>query len=209
MDEVTQAGNRLVILVEKALVRGAVRGEVLEDGQAVGAVRVDHARDAGGVVGCIRLKLTGAERLKVALALLEEIDDGVGLVAVGHDERAVIQADRMIDDQRRVDHLGRVERLGADAVLGLGEHAVAAVLRAAHNEICDHIFLIVRRAAENDAAARICIAHQLLADVKNVLAHSCHSCLVTMAPLTESLPAQKSDTACGSRIHSAFCITRF
>ena len=79
MDEVTQTGNRLVILVEKALVRGAVRGEVLEDGQAVGAVRVDHARDAGGVVGCIRLKLAGAERLKVALALLEVVHDGIGL----------------------------------------------------------------------------------------------------------------------------------
>ena len=77
MDEVAQTGNRLIVLIEETLVGGAVRGEVLEDGQAVGAVRIDHARDAGGVVGCIRLKLTGAERLKVALALLEEIDDGV------------------------------------------------------------------------------------------------------------------------------------
>ena len=209
MDKVAETGYRLVVLIEKALVRGAVRGKVLEDGQAVRAVRVDDARDAGGVVGCIRLKLAGAERLEVALALLEEVYDGIGLVAVRDDERAVIQADRMVDDQRRIDHLGRVERLGADAVLGLGKHAVAAVLRAAHDEICDDILFIVRRAAENDAATRISVAHQLLADVKNVLAHSCHSCLVTMAPLTESLPAQKSDTACGSRIHSACCITRF
>ena len=41
MDEVAQTGNRLIVLIEETLVGGAVRGEVLEDGQAVGAVRID------------------------------------------------------------------------------------------------------------------------------------------------------------------------
>ena len=59
MDEMAQTGNRLIILIEETLVGGAVRGEVLEDGQAVGAVRIDNARNAGGVVGGVRLKLAG------------------------------------------------------------------------------------------------------------------------------------------------------
>ena len=75
MDEVTQTGNRLVILVEKALVRGAVRGEVLEDGQAVGAVRIDNARNAGGVVGRVRLKLAGTERFEVCLLYTSDAAD--------------------------------------------------------------------------------------------------------------------------------------
>ena len=52
------------------------------------------------------------------------------------------------------------------------EHAVAAVLRAAHDEVGDNILFIIRGTAENDAAAGICVAHQLLADVKNILAHN-------------------------------------
>ena len=118
----------------------------------------------------------------------------------------------MIDDQRGIDHLGRVKCLSADTVLGFGEHTVAAVLRAAHDEVGDNILFIIRGAAENDAAAGICVAHQLLADVKNILAHNAVTpvqFLWTIAPSTRSLPAQKSDTACGRRIHSAFCMTRF
>ena len=64
MDEVAQTGNRLIVLIEETLVGGAVRGEVLEDGQAVGAVRIDNARNAGGVVGRVRLKLAGTERFE-------------------------------------------------------------------------------------------------------------------------------------------------
>ena len=187
MDEVAQTGNRLIVLIEETLVGGAVRGEVLEDGQAVGAVRIDNARNAGGVVGRVRFKLAGAERLKVALALLEIVHDGIGLVAVGNDQGAVVQAHRMIDDQRGIDHLGRVKCLSADTVLGFGEHAVAAVLRAAHDEVGDNILFIIRGAAENNAATGICVAHQLLADVKNILAHNAVTpvqFLWTIAPST-------------------------
>ena len=84
-----------------------------------------------------------------AAAKVAVLADGVGLVAVRHDEVAPHRAHGMIDDEAGVRELGGVVRLGADAVLGLDKDAVAAVLAAPHDEI------VHTAASDKDAAAGI------------------------------------------------------
>ena len=57
--------------------------------------------------------------------------------------------------------LGRVKRLGADAVGLLYEHPVAAVLAAAHDEIGGYRMSAIGRQPQHDAPAGISIAPQL------------------------------------------------
>ena len=101
VDEVAETGHRLVILIEKALVRGAVGREVLEDGQGIRAVLVDDARDARGVVGRVRLELAGAQGVDIALALAQVVADRVGLVAVGDDQLCLLYTSGRTPPARR------------------------------------------------------------------------------------------------------------
>ena len=88
-----------------------------------------------------------------AAAKVAVLADGVGLVAVRHDEVTPHRAHGMVDDEAGVCKLGRVVRLGADAVLGLYEDAIAAVLAAAHDEVIHAVL------SDQNAAAGIgCIS---------------------------------------------------
>ena len=106
--------------------------------------------------------------MAIAVALLEGVPDGVGLVAVGDDGLAVKDPNGVIDDETGILHLGRVKGLGADAVLGDGEDAVAAVDAATHDKIGDDRLAVVGGAAQDDAAAGIGVAAQFLCDVQNL-----------------------------------------
>ena len=207
MDKMAQPRHRFVIFIEKALVRGPVGGKVFENRQAVRAVLVDHAGNAGGIVGRVRLKLAGAQGVDIAFSLPQIVADRIRLVAVGHDRPTRADTDRMINNQGGVGHSGRVKRFRADSILGFHKHAVPAVLRPAHDEIGRNVPFVILCTAENDAAARIGVGHQLIRDIEHIFAHNANTLLcyflLTAAPSTVSLPAQKSDTACGSSCHSA------
>ena len=66
---------------------------------------VDDAGDAGRPVRAVRLEAAGVERSVEALAVLQELVDGLGLVAVGDDGLVAEHADRRVNNQRGVDKL--------------------------------------------------------------------------------------------------------
>ena len=118
---------------------------MLQDGDLERAVAVHDGGDARREVGRIGLEFAG----HAAVAEAALLDDGVGLVAVRHDERIAHRAHGMVDDQARVGEQRRVVRLGADAVVGQREDAVAAVGAAPHDEV------VHDAVANRDAAPRI------------------------------------------------------
>ena len=160
-DKVALAGNRGVILIEKAPAAGGVSIRRFQNGQAIGAVGADHTGDAGGIVGTVGLKLPGAQRADPAPAAAEGIGHRVGLVTVGDDGGAVHHPDGVVDDQGGVGHSGLVKRLGTDAVLGDFKNAVAAVFTAAHDEVGDNCPPAVGGAAQQDTAAGVGVAREI------------------------------------------------
>ena len=138
---------------------------MLEDGHLKGAVGVDAGRNTRREVRCVGLVLAShAAGEEVAL-----LNDGVGLVTVGHNELVAHGAHGMVDDEARVLELGGVVRLGADAVLALDKHAVAAVGAAAHDPVVHAVL------AHDDAAAGIGVC---LEEFEQVLHGGFSSCEV-------------------------------
>ena len=147
MNKAALAGQRVVIGVEEPVAAGGITVGGLQDGQAEAAVFAEDTGDAGGVVGTVRFELPGVQCLTEAPAGQQAVPDGVGLVAIGDDQVVAHLADGMIDDEAGIGHLGGIVGLGADAVLGDGEHPVPGVLAAAHDEIGGHGVLVVGTAA--------------------------------------------------------------
>ena len=58
--------------------------------------------------------------------------------------------------------------LGADAVLGGGEHPVPGVLTAAHDEVGGYGELVVSAAAQDDTTAGVGVAFQQLSEIQFV-----------------------------------------
>ena len=153
---------------------GGVKGEVISDAAAgvalqglqnaenIGTAGKQNARNPGCVIGAVGLKLPGIEGLHIALPLQHKVPEGIGLVTIGHNGGDAIlignSADRMIDDEGRVCHFGRVKGLGPDAVFGLHKDSVPAVFAASHNKVSDDGGLSIFAPAQKNAAAGICIA---------------------------------------------------
>ena len=163
----TLTGHGLRVIEEIALNAVAVAVGRFQDAHLVAAVLVHHCRDAGGVVGAVRLKGAGAQSVREALAPAHEVVDGVGLVAVGHDLGPAQRQHGVIDDEAGVFQLVRVGGHGADAApLRDGvEHAVAAVLAAAHDEIADEHLPPIRGHGHRDAAAGVLVGCQILVQI--------------------------------------------
>ena len=83
--------------------------------------------------------------MAVAAAFRHHVPNGIGLVAVGDDGQTALQdPDRVVDDEGGVRHFALVKGPGADAVFGLLEDPVAAVLTAAHDKVGDDRLLSLR-----------------------------------------------------------------
>ena len=134
----------------------------LQDAEDIRAAGEQNAGNPGCVVGAVGLKLPGIEGLHIALPLQHKVPEGIGLVAIGDDGGDAVlignPADRMIDDEGRVCHFGRIKGLGPDAVFGLHKDPVPAVFAASHDEIGDDGRLPVLAPAQEHAPAGIGIA---------------------------------------------------
>ena len=194
-------------VAEVVAAAGAARGvRALENAHLIAEVPADegdHAADAGGEVRRVRLEAAALERLFKALAARETLADGVGLVAVGHDEVAAHAAHRRVDDERRILDLRLVEGTGVDRAAVLGEDAVAAVGAAPHDEIGHGGLFAIRGLADDDAAAGIAVAREQL--TRGFQFVDVHALLPSFSACSR---AATISAACGSRIHSACSITR-
>ena len=164
------AGHRLGVIEGLAQHAVPVAVVALEDAQLVAALlHAHHAADAGGPVGAVILKGAGGQgRLKVIAgpaAGLEEVIDGVGLVAVGDDGGIADGQHRVVNDKMGVFHLFGVSGQSLDAALDGAEHPIAAVGAAAHDEIGHHGLLAVGRKTDADAAAGILVAGQIFIQI--------------------------------------------
>jgi len=131
-DKMSLAGDGGVIK-KRAVAADAVPGA--EDGELIPPARKADGGDPGGKIRLVRLESPGAQRVVSAAPAQKKIADGVGLVAVGDDERAAGLPHGMIEDETGVGHFALVEGAGADAVLRPFKNPVAAVFTAAHDEI--------------------------------------------------------------------------
>jgi len=165
-DEVADA---LVGPLEREELTQAASGVlVLEDRELEGAVLVADARDAWREVGGIGLELAS----HAAVAEGAPLDDRVGLVAVGHDQRRAHGPHGMVDDQARVGEKGGIVRLGADAVIRGNEDTIAAVGATPHDPVVD------ATSAHHDATARVGVVPQELTQVlhRRFLSSTCCRC---------------------------------
>ena len=162
-------------LISKELTQAATVLLMLQNGDLERAVLVDDGGDTRGEIRGIGLELA----LHAARAEVACVDDGVGLITVGDHQFLAHCAHRMVDDQARVNQLRRIVSLGADAVLGFHEHAVAAVLAAPHDEVVHAVL------THHNASAGIRIA---LKDIDQIL-HALPFCLTIRPNEKRQAPA--------------------
>ena len=119
-----------------------------------------HAGNAGGQVGGIRLEGAGGEGLLHALACGKTVVNRVGLVAVRDNQLVLKFTHGSVNDEGGVLYLGGVEGLGEQRAVPLDEHAVAAVPAASHDEVGGDGLFAVGRLADDNAPAGIGVAVQ-------------------------------------------------
>ncbi len=162
---------------------------------------VDDTGDSGRPVRAVRFEAAGVERSVEALALLEELVDGLGLVTVRDDGLVLELFDRRVDDEARVLDFGLIKGVNDDfGVVLFAENTVPAVFGTAHDEVSDGSFLRVFGHADDDAAADVLVAFDGLAH--RFLVVDVHSAL------SFTISAQTFSVARGRRIHSACSMMR-
>ena len=114
-----------------------------------------NAGNTGCVVGSIGLKLSAAKCLLKCILLVKSLVDRIRLVAVCYDRLVAIYANRRVDDQAGIFHLGRVKSLCADTFSVLYEDAVSAVDASSHDKVSGHCLGSVSASADHDAAAGV------------------------------------------------------
>ncbi|OQC51612.1 MAG: hypothetical protein BWX55_01767 [Deltaproteobacteria bacterium ADurb.Bin022] len=91
--------------------------------------------------------------------LRHEIIDCIGLITVGHDGCFGKDQYRIVNNQMRIGHFGRVGSLGADAPFNWIKYTVTAVGASAHDEVGNHGFAAGRH-PDTNTASRIIVAGQ-------------------------------------------------
>ena len=93
-----------------------------------------------------------------ALAVFERLFDGIRLIAVGDDDLVPHPLHGGVDDEGRIFHLALVIGIDGDFFALFDEHAVAAVLAPAHDEIGKDRLFAVLGLADDDATPHIGVA---------------------------------------------------
>ena len=215
--------------VSKTVASSSFCVSTLQDAHLIGEVsvcEVQHTADTRGPVGTVGLKLTARERNRKALALFQTIVNGVGLITVGHDQVVVQLADRVINNQGRILHLGRIEGFRLHILAFLHEDTVAAVLAAAHDKVSHCSLRSVLGLADHNTATGVSIVAEQIAQLiycvdvhiflHSAAVHGIHSyiflCLsdnlATAHSFAFAISAHTFSVDLGKMIHSACSITR-
>ena len=114
------------------------------------------------IVRCVRLKLSGAQRLLKRLLLVHQFVDRIGLIAVCHDCLVAKHTDRCINDEARICQLGRIKCLCADSFAILHKNPVTAVLASSHDKVSGYRIFSIPGSANHNSSSRICIGRKFL-----------------------------------------------
>ena len=125
----------------------------------------DYIRHRGELVRLV--EESGWKSLRKGLAGGKSFAYRIRLIAVRHDEGITRGADGVVDDEGRIFHLALVIGIDGDFFALFDEHAVAAVLAPAHDEIGENRLFAVGALADDDASADVTVALDALADRGN------------------------------------------
>ena len=157
-DAVADAWNGGFVVEKMSSCIVAVESNGFQDGEFVdvlGIIQVYDARDTWGVDGRVRFEGACAECTFECIPILQIVEYGVGLVAVGEDVGVVVNFDRVVDDERGVLQFGFVEGFGFyGASLG-DKGTVAAAFAAAHDPVNLNDVLFVWCLTEDDASTGV------------------------------------------------------
>ncbi len=120
------------------------------------------SRDAGRIVGRIRLKFPRAQRLLEGLLPVHQLVDRVRLISVCDNGFIAKHPHRRIDNQAGILQFGGIKRLRAYPLAIRHKHPVPAVAAASHNKICRHRIRAVRRLPDHNSPPRVGVPGELL-----------------------------------------------